>query len=268
MHTLSEIQFRFYAAIMTGAHDVSAEDALLEVLDESGQRGRRRLAAYRRSIHGNLFNALVTSYPVVNRIVGPPFFREAARNYILAYPSLSGDLNDYGGHFAGFIADYAYAQDMPYLADVARLEWAVQMLLNSAEAPPADLSALASTPPERYTDLRFELDPCCTRLDSNWPLLQIWEVNQDDYAGDMQVDFTQDSRLLVRRQHGVVTVQGLSAAEAAFLDALDSQASLAHAAACALELDEAFDFGDTLQQWIASGLLHRAILTLNKEAAT
>lgn len=266
MPALPDIQSRFYAAIMADEY-AAAENALLEVLDENSRRGRRRLAAYRRSIFGNLFNALATSYPVLVRIVGLSFFREAARNYILAHPSLSGDLNDYGEHFASFIAAYPYAQDMPYLGDVARLEWTVQALLNAAEAPPADISALASTPPERYGDLTFEPDPCCARLDSPWPLHEIWEVNQASHAGEMQVDFTQGSSILVRRRNGAVSVQGLSAAEAAFFDALGKQASLAHAAAAALEKAADFDFGGTLQQWIANGLLHRASLASSGEPA-
>lgn len=266
MPTLAEIQSRFYAAIMAEASNVAAETALLEVLEEDSRRGRRRLAAYRRGIFGNLCNALVTSYPVLSRIVGLPFFREAARNYILAYPSLSGDLNDYGEHFAHFIADYPHAQELPYLADVARLEWLVQAIRHSAEAGPADISALASTPPERYGDLLFALDPCCARLDSPWPLADIWQVNQDSYTGGMQVDFAQGSSLLVRREQAGVAVLALSAAEAAFLDALNKQATLADAAALALEKEAGFDFGATLQRWIGTGLLQRASLASTTES--
>jgi len=267
MHTLAEIQSRFYAAIMAEASNASAEAALLEVLEESDMRGRRRLAAYRRGIFGNLCNALVTSYPVLCRIVGLPFFREAARNYILAHPSPSGDLNDYGGHFAGFMADYPHARELPYLADVARLEWLVQATLHSAEACPADLSVLASAPPERYGDLLFELEPACARLDSPWPLADIWRVNQPDYADDMHVDFSQACRILLRRERGTVTVQTLAAAEAAFLDALRSHASLADAAALALEQQSSFDFGASLRHWIGTGLLRQASLASTKESS-
>lgn len=266
MPTLTEIQSRFYAAIMAEASNTSAQAALLEVLDENEKPGRRRLAAYQRGIFGNLFHALVTSYPVTCRIVGLPFFREAARNYILAYPSLSGDLNDYGGHFASFLADYPHAQELPYLADVARLEWLVQAVLYSAEAWPADLSVLAGTPPERFGELLFDLDPCCARLDSPWPLGDIWRVNQESHAGDMQVDFSQSSRILVRREQGTVNVLALSAAEAVFLDALNNEVSLAHSAALALEKDESFGFGATLQHWIATGLLRRASLASSMDS--
>ena len=56
------------------------------------------------------------------------FFGEAARQYIVGHPSLSGDLNDYGGEFAQFLAAYPHAADLPYLPDVARLEWAINNL--------------------------------------------------------------------------------------------------------------------------------------------
>ena len=79
--------------------------------------------------------------------------------WIVAQPSPSGDLNDYGGAFADFLAAYPHAVELPYLADVARLEWLVQAVYYAADAGPADLSALAATPPERCGELRFALAP-------------------------------------------------------------------------------------------------------------
>lgn len=260
MRTLAEIQSRFYAAIMADANHATTEIALLEVLDENAGRAHRRLAAYRRGFFANLCNALIATYPVVSRIVGLPFFREAARLYILAYPSQSGDLNDYGADFPGFLAGYPHAQELPYLADVARLEWQVQAVLNSAAAGPANLAVLASTPPERYGDLLFAPDPCCVRLDSPWPLDEIWTVNQPGYTGDMQVDFSQNSHLLVWPKPGGVDVLTLSTAEAAFFDALNNDTPLSLAAEQALEQDVQFNFGATLQHWISTGLLLRAAL--------
>lgn len=263
MYALPEIQSRFYAAIMADAEP--AEAAVLEVLEEDVRRGRRRLAAYRRGIFGNLCNALLTSYPVVSRIVGLAFFREAARRYILANPSRSGDLNDYGESFAGFIGGYPHARELPYLADVARLDWLVQATRHAADRSPVDLAILASIPAERYGDLVFELDPTCSRMDSAWPVHAIWQVNQEDYLGDMRVDFSRGGRVLLRRDMGVVSIESLSAAEATFLDALASRTPLARATATALQADAGFDFGARLQEWMASGLLHKAWLETTTE---
>lgn len=258
MVALPEIQSRFYAAMMTDAE--SAEIALLDLLEEDPRRGRRRLAAYRRGIFGNLCNALATSYPLVVRIVGLVFFREAARRYILANPSRSGDLNDYGESFAAFLADYPHARDLPYLADVARLEWRLQALRDAIDSGPADLAVLAGIPAERYGDLRFELDPSSARMDSDWPLDAIWRVNRPRYAGAMQVDFSRGCRMLLRRERGAISVAALGAAEAVFLDALACATPLSQAARAALEEDEHFRFGEKLSEWLASGLLYRAAL--------
>jgi len=263
MHALPEIQSRFYAAMMADAE--FADIGVLEVLEEDARRGRRRLAAYRRGVLGNLCNALSASYPVVGRIVGPAFFREAARHYILANPSRSGDLNDYGEEFSVFIGGYPHARELPYLADVARLEWMLQTVRYAADSGPADISVLASTPAARYGDLQFEIDPACARMDSAWPVHVIWRVNQEAYAGNMEVDFLQGSRVLLRRDKGAVLIDSLSAAEAAFLDALASGMPLAPAAETALQADTGFEFGASLQQWIATGLLHKARLETTTE---
>lgn len=256
MHALPEIQARFYAAIMAGAGGDDA--AVLAVLEEDARRGRRRLAAYRRGIFGNLCNALAATYPVVARVVGLPFFREAARRYILVNPSMSGDLNEYGEGFAAFFETYPYAAELPYLADVARLEWLLQTTAQAADSGPADLSWLAGIPAERYGELVFELAPACARMDSVWPVDAIWRVNQDAHGEDMEVDFSQGSRVLLRRDQGRAAPEPLSAAEAAFIDALACGMPLAAAAASALQEEAGFDFGPRLQEWLASGLLHQA----------
>lgn len=263
MYALPEIQSRFYAAMMADAE--SAETAVLEVMEEDARRGRRRLAAYRRGIFGNLCNALVTSYPVVANIVGLPFFREAARLYILSNPSRSGDLNDYGEGFAAFVGDYPHALELPYLADVARLDWLAQATRNAPERDATDLSILATIRAERYGDLVFELDPAHARLDSDWPLHDIWRVNQPGYTGDMEVDFARSSRVLLRREYGVVSVEPMDSAEAVFFDALANEMPLARAAAVALDEDAGFEFGAKLQDWIAKGLLHKARLAADTE---
>lgn len=258
MYALPEIQSRFYEAMMADAE--SAETAALEVVEEGVRRGRRRLAAYRRGIFGNLCSALVTSYPVVASIVGLPFFREAARLYILSNPSRSGDLNDYGDGFAEFLGDYPHARELPYLADVARLDWLAQATRNAPDRDATDMSILATIHAERYGDLVFALDPAHARIDSDWPLYDIWRVNQPGYAGDMEVDFARGSRVLLRRERGVVSVEPMDAAEAVFFDALANGVALARAAAAALDQDAGFEFGARLQDWIAKGLLHKARL--------
>ena len=260
MLALPEIQSRFYAAMLLPASEPSLDDLLL---GESSQNARR-LAAYRRNITVNLCSALALTYPVVQRVVGEVFFREAARAHALLEPSRSGDLNDYGVNFAGFIGSYAHAAAMPYLSDLARLEWQLQVLALMSDTSisqalqAAPFAALASTPADCYDALFFDLEPAPVRMNSTWPLDEIWRVNQVDFDGDMQVDFSRPCQLLLWRTPRGVQLAALAKAEAALLDGLFAGDALAGAVELALEIDVDFDLGASLQRWITAGLIRSA----------
>jgi hypothetical protein len=251
MPVLREVQSRFCDAVLFGG---DAEEPLLACIDERGDSARRRIAAYRRSIVGNLIGALLATYPVLARIVGLPFFREAARAYVVAHPSVSGDLNEYGDAFPDFIAAWPHGRELGYLADVARLEWCVQQVYYAADATP-DLAALAACAPEDYGALRFALAPAFARLDSPWPLADIWRVNAEGYDGEMAVDFTRNGRVAVLRIDGLVHVEPLAVGEAEFIDAIGTGARLAHAAAAALAADAEFDLAAALARFVGIGVI-------------
>ena len=260
MLTLPEFQSRFYAAMLLPANESALDDLLLGV----STLNARRLAAYRRNITANLCSALALTYPVVQRVVGEVFFREAARIYTLEEPSRSGDLNDYGANFADFIGSYAHAATMPYLSDLARLEWQLQVLalMSDSSIPQAlqaaPFAALTSTPADRYDALFFELEPAAVRMNSTWPLDEIWRVNQVNFDGDMQIDFSRPCQLLLWRTPRGVQLAALTKAEAALLDCLFAGDALAGAVESALEIDVDFDLGASLQRWITAGLIRGA----------
>lgn len=222
------------------------------------------MAAYRRSVRANLAFALQASYPVIGRIVGSAFLAEAARAYVEAVPSRSGDLNHYGDQFDQFLAGYAPAASLPYLPDVATLEWQVQSVLSAAEAPAQDVSQLAQTPPEQWPELFFALDPAHALLASDWPLARIWAVNQPDYAGDFVVDFSQSQPVLIHRRGECVAVDELTPVAFTVLQSLAAGASLAQAVEAADAAERAHADADSavaaaLPELLATGLRHGLI---------
>src|SRR5205085_7920191 len=125
---------------------------------------RERIAIYRRTIFANYRKALSASYPVVKRLTGAPFFEAAVDAFVGEHPSESGDLNVYGESLGDFLATYRPADELPYLADVARLEWAIDESSRAAEAtcvPESVLAALAIAPPDRLPALRLRLEASC-----------------------------------------------------------------------------------------------------------
>lgn len=254
MPSLHKLQTDFAAAVFAGAEHI---DAMLAHCGGDRSRAAHGLEAYRRSVLANLSVAVRATYPVLEAIVGKEFLAAAARRYAMERPSTSGDLNAYGSDFDDFLAGYAPAADLPYLPAVARLEWLVQQVYGAVDAPAPDFTALAATPPERWQELHFRLDPAHACLESAWPLARIWEVNQPNYDGDFLVDFDQTQTVLIHRRPGGTAVEVLNPGEPEFLRALGAGLNL-DAAVDAAARFAGFDLQASMQRFIAVGLLRQA----------
>ncbi len=187
-------------------------------------------AVYRSSVLANHRGALAATYPSVARLVGEVFFTAAAWRFALANASTSGDLGEYGGQFPRFLADYAPAASLPYLADVARLEWACHECERAAEPPAFDFAALSRVPAGRYGELCFTLHPAVRLVASPHPVVAIHEANAPQRDGTPSRMEGPDYAL-VRRVDSRARVECVPATEWQFLDAISRGESLARATA-------------------------------------
>jgi len=200
---------------------------------------------YRRNMLANLGGALASTFPVVERLVGDVFFREAARVFVLAHPSRSGDLNEYGEAFPDFLAAYPHARSLPYLRDVARLEWACHESYQTADAPPFDLASLGAVPAASYPKIRFTLHPSVRLVRSSHPIEAIWSANQPGRDGTPDRETGPDA-VVVGRDEGGVRVRKVEDTEWDFLAALEKGATLEEASAAIGE--------DAAARFLAEGL--------------
>jgi len=249
--SLREVQFAFAEAVFHGT-----ETPLGQQIRANGLSGARRLQIYRNNVFTSLTSALQAVYPVVERLVGEGFFRYAAHEYIRCHPSASGNLHDFGATFAEFLASFEAATTLPYLPDVARLEWYWHEVFHAAGHASLDLAVLATLSPEQYPQVRFLLHPASRLVASDYPVLRIWQVNQNDYAGDQRVDLAEGGvRVLVIRQSLEVQMQPLGAGEYALLRALAAGEALALAYKKALAVQADFDLIACLKQHVRRGTL-------------
>ena len=252
---LRELQRTFADSIILGA-DVAGPSIIGGKLSAA-----HRLEIYRHNVFANLRGALRDVFPVVQRIVGEAFFQHAADSFIRRTPSTSGDLNQFGREWPAFLAAYPHAQELPYLADVARLEWAWHECFHAADAALIDINRLATIDPADHGALVFVLHPALRLLSSPYPLLQIWRINQPEYWGEMDVDWDQaDEYLLVRRdvnEGGTmgVAIQAVSTSASRFLRALQERYTLETAATLALEADAEFNLQAFLLESVQSGII-------------
>ena len=220
---------------------------------------KHRLEIYRHNVTANLRGALKDIYPVILSVVGDAYFSHAANQFIRTHPSHSGDLNQFGGAFGDFLATYPHAIDLPYLRDVARLEWAWHEAFHAGDAMPFDLARLVTLTEEEHVALRFKLHPTVRLVQSPYPILQIWEVNQATFVGAIEVDWSVPAEaLLIHRDitDGVsVLIKRISPTRYAFLRALQKRKTLNAANASALEEDVDFDLEGFLIESVHSGVI-------------
>ena len=252
MRDLSALQAQFGAGLDA---PVCAADALEIFLGEPEQV-KNRFEIYRGNTMANAVKAIGATYPVIEKMVGAEFFAGLAREYRSRFPSNSGDLNEYGESFAAFLAGFAPAKEIPYLADMARLEWQVHLAHYAADPAPFDPARLASVPPERQLRLRPWLHPACHVLHSDHPIARLWEVHQDAFSGEFEVDFSQGpAHALVFRPRYRVEVARIGEAEAAFLAAALAGGTLETALAAAQSRSAIFDLGRALGKWVESSVI-------------
>jgi hypothetical protein len=247
MRRLADLQRRFARALASG-------DVMIDP----------RVIIYRHAMRANYRRALRATYPVICALTGAPFFDAAVDVFAAECPSRSGDLNAYGDTFGAFLGHYPPAGTLPYLTDVARLEWSIdeaQRAAAPATTPEQLLLELAAVRPSQLASRRFGLDPSCRLLHCDFPALRIWQVHQPDFAGPPDVDFdSEPDSLLLRRDQGTVTIERISPAEFAFLRALHDGEAIAAALDAASRVDTHFDFERVIRHRIADdtlSFLHR-----------
>ena len=150
------------------------------VAGPNGKAATKRYNVYRNNVTVSLIDALAAVFPATLRITGEEFFRAMARFHVRATPPTSPLLFEYGRDFPDFIERYEYAQSMPWLADVARIERAWLDAYHAADAEPLAPQALASIRPERLADTVLTPHPATRIVRSRFPAVTIFAANRSD----------------------------------------------------------------------------------------
>lgn len=137
-----------------------------------------RAGIYKNNVYVALIDALKATYPATLRLVGDEFFVFTARQYLEKHWPDSPVLHRFGGSFSTFLETFGPAASVPYLKDVARLEWLYLQAFHAAEAHPLPAQALDTVIADGKTHLA--LHPSSRLMTSDFPVSRIWEINRTD----------------------------------------------------------------------------------------
>jgi Putative DNA-binding domain len=249
MRTLEALQADIARAILgEGSASVAAE------LDAGGADPLGRLSIYQNNTMISLTNSLIANFPVTVRLVDERFFRYAADAFIRRHPPRDARLSEYGGELPRFLRAFPACREVPFVADVAALEWAMSRASLQAEAPALDVSALRERIIEPG-DLRIELQPSLGFALVRHPAFEIWQSQQPG-AGSTPVEISRASRRYAVSRMGLsVQVVEVSSADYAFRRALKRGLTVEAALMRALARDPFFDLAPTLVALFREGLV-------------
>lgn len=248
MLSLAERQHGFAEAILNP--DLPVPPGLA---DPHGSACADRFAVHRNNVATGLVEALRSGFPVVDRLVGHEFFSAMAREHAFQCPPSSPVLLAYGDGFPDFIAGFEPAADLPYLADVARLEWLWLEAYHAAEAEPLTIAGLARIPADRLPGLLLTLHPATRFSGFAHPASTVWRLHQHGgVPGSIELGDAAEHVLIVRPEADVGAIP-ISPGILRFLGAVRGGESIAGAVAVALEEEARLDIGAMLRLLFEAG---------------
>lgn len=245
---LRELEAAFRDSALAG--QVTAAAALVR---EDGIAAPDRIAVYANNIVGSLIEVLENTFPAIHRHVGEENFAVVAGAFVRAAPPARPQLDLFGAEFPEFLAGFEPAREnLPWLPDLARLEWAYHDSYFAPDAPLFDPATLSELAPDDHLGLTFAPHPATRAIASAYPVHAIWQAETLDDVGETGY------QTIIARPELDVTAYDTDAGAYLFFTALAAGQTLGDAAGVAQTEDGDFDLQDALVRLIEWGVFRAA----------
>lgn len=183
-------------------------------------KGQAGLAIYRNAYRARLISCLRTAYDQSWSWMGDARFDRAATAYVAEHISHSWSLDDYGADFAGMLS--ALFPDDPEIADLARLEWAMQAAFVQADGNAAEHTALLdfARSGKDMNDLRLRFLPGFAIWPVSTNAAAIWRAIQDEAEMPGILHYTSPHSIIIWRTGFSPHFRDIDDAEADALSAM------------------------------------------------
>lgn len=230
------------------ARDVAAEEAAGPLAAQPG------FAVYRNTPLRAAEDVLAANYPTIETLIGKEAFGAVALIHARAHRPRSPILCEYGEAFPDFLAASPMATDLPYLADVARIDRLWTEAYFAVDAPTIAPEALADNAVALAQ--RIALHPASRHAWLESPAVTIWLAHRQEPFEELDLDWHGEGVHVTRSDAGVA-VQLVARDEITLLDALAAGTTLPAGMEAMLHR-----FPDANVPAIFARLIHAGALTL------
>ena len=215
-----------------------------------------RLAIYHRAYRARLTDALRDTYAHTARYLGSEF-DDVADLFVGETPSSHGNLREYGGGFAPWLATRCPAH--PELGELAALDLALRRAFDGPDGPTLAMADLAAVAPDAWESLRLRLHPAGARLRFRFNTLAIWQALDREEVPPPPEASPQPFTVIVWRIGHQPHFRSVSPPEAFALECLEAGLAFGHLCeAISVRFPEtpvAREAGALLRRWAEDGVL-------------
>ena len=159
------------------------------ILAEETSSQPRAFAVYRNTSARGVVEALRAAFPTVDALLGADMFSQVALDFRRETPPSGPVLSEYGARLPAFLAKQPWTSELPYLADVARLDWL--WLESFLAADSANLPASSGLP------ARLVLHPAARFTWLATPALTIWQAHREGFD-ELEPNWCEEGALFTR----------------------------------------------------------------------
>jgi hypothetical protein len=129
-----------------------------------------RLGIYTDGYLARLREALLEAFPAVAKILGDGSLASMVARYRPQVPTGWCNLNYVGRALPNFLLSDRLAEELPFLPDLARLEWCVVECFHARVGEPFDLATVSNWDLEDWASARIAFQPGVALVSSRWPI--------------------------------------------------------------------------------------------------
>lgn len=254
---LAEQQASMLAALLGRSDTYTLKANLHAEVSAQARLTQRGIEVYRANAAASAERSLAGTFPVLAQMIGSESFGPLAWHFWQQHPPQRGDLAQWGAALPDFLAAAPQLVDEPFLADVARVEWALHEAATAEDAVlDAASFALLVTQDTPHT---LAISKGCVLLQSAYPVATLVNAHLSGVptleAAALKLASGTSEVALVWRHGFKPRVRSLETAETALVGGLLRRQPLDAALQVACDADAEFDFNAWLGQAVQSGLV-------------
>jgi len=244
------------ADILGNASGGDATDLASSIRLPQGADAETRLDIHRHGYPARIAEALEESFPAIATILGGESFNSLARDYIAGIRQEPLNLNSIGAGLPAFLTRSELTRSLPFLPDLAGLEWAIIECFHAERHPPFDMSVCSDWGLDEWSEAKIEFQPATCLLRSAWPIRELRDAREVERS-EIDIDLVdRPDRVLIHRVEFDVVTESLDDADALIFESLAQGCRLGEVSLTLAEAGaEPARMGELFAHWTASGLV-------------